>query len=183
MDYLDFTNWKNYHVIEMQDLTFAMPNDIFIFTRFTVNNPFKFGSKQVLYAENIEEVIGYLRHIFIYDILNDAIDDLEFDFKFPFSERQSDVIEILNFWHKLGKIQKDNYKELEEFCKNFNATFNVRNDVEYEIQILNGADKLRKFLTEKYSQCENFDKRRICDICSKQLFSGQALKEFIDKLY
>ncbi len=183
MSYSEFQNWRNAHSTGMYDLNYAHPDDFFIFTRFIVHKPNEFGSEQVLYAENIEEVIGYIRHIFLFDILNDAIDDLEFDLKLPFDERQEDVIEILNFWHKLGEIPKDNYKELEEFCKNFNATFNVRNDIEYEIQVLNGADKLRNFLIEKYSQCENFDERKLCDICSKDLFSGQALKEFIDKLY
>ena len=79
MDYLNFNNWKNSHATEMQDLTFARPDDIFIFTRCTSYFPFEWEGKEVLYAESIEEVIGYIRHIFLYDILNDLFDDLEYD--------------------------------------------------------------------------------------------------------
>lgn len=39
-------------------------------------------------------------------------------------------------------------------------------EIEYEIQILNGADELKGFLIENYSRLEFFDKERLCDICS-----------------
>lgn len=85
MDYSKFQSWKNSHATEMQDLTFAKPFDFFIFIRFKENS--KYDGKQVLYAENIEEAIGYIRHIFLYDIINDATFDLELDFKRPFNNR------------------------------------------------------------------------------------------------
>ena len=79
MDYLDFKSWKNSHGIEMRALEFSQADSIFIFTRFTVNSPFVLDSKQFHFAETAEEAAGYIRHIFLYDILSDAIDDLQFE--------------------------------------------------------------------------------------------------------
>ncbi len=184
MDYSKFKNWKNSHATEMQDLTFAKPDDIFIFTRFTAHQPSDFEGKQILFAGSIEEAIGYIRHIFLYDILNDTSDDLETDFKAILSEHQTDAISILNYWFKLGKISAvNNCQEFSKFCKDFNSDFSHREDKEYEIQILNGATELRRFLIRRYSECENFDKERLCNICSKELFVGKLLKDFLDILF
>lgn len=185
MNYLEFKNWKNSHITEMQDLTYARPDDIFIFTRFTIHRPFELESKQVLYAESVEEWIGYIRHIFLYDILNDIADDLEFDFKTPYGERQKDAISILSYWYKLGKFstESNKYQNLNKFCKDFNTEFNFKENAEYEIQILNGADELREFLISKYSKCKNFDRKRLSNICSKELFAGRLLKDFLDMLF
>ncbi len=185
MDYSKFENWKNSHSTEMQNLTFARPDDLFVYTRVTGHNPFAFEGKQVLYAESLQEVAGYIRHIFLYDILNDATDDLETDFKAPFDDRQEDAVLLLNYWFKLGKILSVNIfdEKLGEFINDFNLKFNHRDDIEYEIQIFNGADELRDFLIERYSKHKNFDKKRLCNICSKELFSGESLKDFLDMFF
>ncbi len=125
-------------------------------------------------------MFAYIRHIFLYDILNDTTDDLELDFKKPFDVRQNDAIKLLNFWFKSGKIKG---KELNKFCEEFNSVFSNRENVKYEIQILNGANKLRNFLIKKYSEYENFDKQKLCDICSKDLFAGRFLKDFLDMFF
>lgn len=183
MDFLKFENWKNSHATEMQDLIFAKPDDLFIFTRVTGDNQFE--GKQVLYAESLQEVAGYIRHIFLYDILNDVTDDLETDFKLPFDDRQKDAIMLLNYWFKLGKIlSADNFDEqLSEFIKEFNLKFNQRNNTEYEIQILCGADELRDFLIKRYSNNKDFDKEKLCSICGKENFSGTALKDFLNVFF
>ncbi len=185
MNSSEFKKWRKSQSTGMNDLTFAHPEDIFIFTRFTMHKPIESDNKEILYAESVEEAIGYIRHNFLYDILNDAIDDLEFDFKFPFDKRQEDVISLLNYWYKLGKISSKNtsIKELKEFCKKFNCDYGVRDVLGYEIQVLSGADELRLFLTKKISLNENFDKKRLSGICSKELFCGNLLKDFIDKLF
>ncbi len=182
MDFLKFENWKNSHVIEMQDLTFAKPFDIFIFTRFTCC--FHSGT-QVLVAQSIEETVGYIRHIFLYDILNDATDDLETDLKSFNCNRQEDAIKLFNYWFKLGKIKTDNvsYEEFTDFCNDFNSEFSHRGGMEYEIEIFNGADELKNFLIKRYSKCESFDKKLLNDICSEELFAGKPLKDFLDMLF
>ena len=119
MNNSEFKNWRSTHSTGMHDLTFAHPDDIFIFTRFKMKKPFEVETKQVLYAENLKMVIGYLRYIFIFDILNDTVDDLQFDLKSPFNERQKDAILLLKYWSYLGKINTENCKidKLNEFCK------------------------------------------------------------------
>ena len=185
MNNSEFKNWRKNHSSGMYDLTFAHTDDIFIFTRFTLHTPFKLESKQVLYAENTQEAIFYLRHIFLNDILIDAIDDVELDFKAPFNERQKDVILLLNYLFKLGKLTPENteIKKLKALCDSFNCDLTNRKNLEYEIQILNGADELRKFLIKKYSSCENFNKKQLSNFCSKDFFVGQKLKEFLDELF
>ncbi len=185
MDYLRFKNWKNSHATEMQDLTFAKPDDYFIFIRFSGQTSYEFDSKQVLFAESIEEVLGYIRHIFIYDILNDAVDDLEFDIKTPFDDRQKDAILLFNYWFMSGKITAENldYIKLKEFCNDFNSDFSFGRDLEYEIEVLNGADSLREFLIKRYSNIDDFDSRRLSNICSKELFAGKLLKDFLDEIW
>lgn len=90
------------------------------------------------------------------------------------------MILLLYFWFKLGEITKE---EFDDFCNKFNSEFMKREDIEYEIQILNGADELRDFLIERYSKCENFDKDKLCSICSNELFAGKPLKDFLDILF
>ena len=185
INYLEFKNWKSSHATDMSNLTFAHPEDIFIFTRFTDNNPIGIEAKQILFAEDIEETIGYLRHIFLYDILNDALNDLNFDFKSPFDEKQNDAIAILKYWYKLGTIasQKADLKQLREFINQFNSDFSRNKNPEYEIHILDGADELRKFLISNFSNYENFDKKRLCNICSKEFFVGKKLKNYTAALF
>ena len=181
MNYSEFKNWKSTHSTEMQDLTFAKPYDIFIFTRFTGHNPSDFEGRQVVYAENIDEAIGYIRHVFLYDILNDTADDLEFELKSPFDERQEDLVTLFNFWYKAGKIGKG--ITLKDFLRDFNCCFNSREATEYELRIIKGANELRNFLVKRYSENESFDKKRLCDVCSNDLFSGKLLKDFLDKFF
>ena len=183
MDYLKFEEWKTPHAVQMQDLTYARPDDFFIYTR--VKFSCEVEGKQVVYAETIDETIGYLRHVFLYDILNDATDDLELDFKYPFSQRQTDAISLLNHWFKLGKIATADDKELlfYDFCKNFNAEFNQKSDTEYEIAVLNGANELKRFLTKKYKNHKNFDKKRLDTFCNDDLFSGKLLKDFLNDFF
>lgn len=184
MDYLDFKNWKNSHITEMEDLTFAKPNDFFIYVRFTEKSQLDFKSEKVLFAETQEEALGYIRHIFIYDILNDVVDDLELDFERSSEETQKDSILLFNYWYKLGKLANKNFNfiNFKKFCEDFNSNFGFRKNTQYEIMVLNGADALRNFLIKKYSKVKNFDKKRIADICSGELFAGKPLKDFLDEL-
>lgn len=154
MDYLDFKSWKNSHGMEMRALEFSQADSIFIFTRFAVNSS-KTESRQLLFAESIEEAIGYIRHIFLCDILSDTIDDLQFELVNIENERQSDVLRLFDLWFKLGKI-KSSIKKLREFCKAFNDEFSLKREVEYEIRVLCGVDELRKFLLERYSESDFF---------------------------
>ena len=185
MDYLKFENWKNSHIYTMQDLSFSKPFDIFIFTRFTNRKGETIESKHLLFADNIEEAIVYIRHIFLYDILNDILDDLNYDFKTPFDETQRNAISILNYWNKIRKIptKPDNKKVLQMFCRDFNNEFSNRCDTEYEIHCLFGANELRRFLSSKFSDYEVFNKKLLYDICSNDFYAGYALKDFIDSLF
>ncbi len=185
MDYLDFKNWKNTHITEMEDLTFSKPTDFFIYVRFTEKSQFNFKSERVLFAETPEEAVGYIRHIFIYDILNDVVDDLELDFKQSSEETQNDAILLFNYWYKLGKIPTENFDfiNFKKFCEDFNSNFSFGRNSEYEIMILNDADSLRDFLIKKYSKVKNFDRKRIADICSTELFAGKPLKDFLTELF
>lgn len=185
MNSLEFKEWRKSQSTDIYDLTFAHPDDVFIFTRFTMHKPIECDNKEILYTETIDEAIGYIRHNFLYDILNDATDDLEMDFKSFFDERQKDAISLLYFWFKADKVKTDNnqLKELRKFCEEFNLEFSSRQETEYEIQILNGADMLRNFLIERFSYCENFDKKQLCSICTKELFVGKPLNDFINLLF
>lgn len=183
-DYTSYKSWKSSHASEMQDLTFARPDDIFIFTRFTSQEP-DFEGKQVLYASDIKEAAGYFQHVFLYDILNDMTDDLALDPKLLNNENQKDVLTIMLFWFKLGKAFKsENFEKLfREFCKDFNATFNHRNGAEYEFQILNGADELREFLISSFKNYPNFDQQRLENLCSSDLFAGRPLYDFLNDFF
>lgn len=185
MDYSKFQNWKNSHSTEMHDLTFAKPDDIFIYTGFKMSTPFEVEENQVLFAESLEEAAGYFRHIFLYDLLVDATDDLELDEALRTEERQTDALFLLNLWFKTGKVlhKSDVKKALINLIKEFNHQFNTRNELQYEFQILNGANELKSFLKSKFKENENFDEKRLDNICSNQLFVGKLLKNFLDRLF
>ena len=70
-------------------------------------------------------------------------------------------------------------KDLSDFCYQFNSVFACREGFEYEISVQNGADELQKFINQKYSDCGNFDKKKISEICSKKSFSGKLIKDFL----
>lgn len=185
MDYSKFKNWKNSHSTQMQDLTFAKPDDIFIYTSFKMTTPFEVEEKQVLFAESLEEAAGYFRHIFLYDLLVDATDDLELDEALRTEERQQDALFLLNLWFRTGKAlhKSDIKKALSFLIKEFNQRFNTRNEVQYEFQILNGANSLKRFLKSKFKDNEAFDEKKLENICSNQLFVGKLLKDFLDMLF
>lgn len=185
MDYSKFKNWKNSHSTQMQDLTFAMPDDIFIYTSFKMSTPFEVQEHQVLFAENIEEAAGYFRHIFLYDLLVDATDDLELDKVLRTEERQKDALFLLNLWFRAGKAlhKPDAKKAILGLIKEFNQHFNNENDLQYEFQVLNGANSLKRFLKSKFKDNEAFDEKKLENICSNQLFVGKLLKDFLDMLF
>lgn len=183
-DYNNFKSWKSNHSSFMQDLTFAKPEDIFIYTSFKMSTPFEVQEHQVLFAENIEEAAGYFRHIFLYDLLVDATDDLELDEALRTVERQKDALFLLNLWFKSGKAlhKSDVKKSLSGLIKEFNQRFNNQNELQYEFQVLDGANGLKRFLKSKFKDNENFDEKRLENICSNQLFVGRLLMDFIEDL-
>lgn len=169
----------------MQDLTFAKPDDIFIYTSFKMSTPINSEERQVLFAENIEEAAGYFRHIFLYDLLVDATDDLELDEALRTEERQKDSLFLLNLWFRTGKVlhKSDAKKALTNLIKEFNQRFNNQNELQYEFQILNGANGLKRFLKSKFKDSNNFDEKRLDNICGNQLFVGKLLNDFIIELF
>ena len=185
MDYSKFKNWKNSHSTQMQDLTFAKPDDIFIYTSFKMTTPFEVEERKVLFAESLEEVAGYLRHIFLYDLLVDATDDLELDEALRTEERQKDALFLLNLWFRTGKAlhKSDVKKAISNLIKEFNQRFNTRKELEYEFQILNGANSLKRFLKSIFKDNEAFDEKKLENICINQLFDGKLLKDFLDMLF
>lgn len=184
MDFTKFENWKGFHATEMQDLTFAKSDDFFIYTRLEDSATQGLKGEQVLFAETFDEAVSYIRHIFLHDILIDAIDDLEKDFDSCSACRQNDVLLLLSYWFKLGKIlKKGDIKSLfNDFCFCFNSDFSQQKGVKYEFCILNGTNKLCSFLISKYSRYENFDKQKLYAICNPKSFKGVALKDFLDAI-
>ena len=184
MNNSEFRKWRSSLPVKMDDLTFASPDDTFIFTRFTAHSPLNFDSKQILFADNLTDAIGYIRRIFLYDILNDVIDDLQFDFKSPFDDKQKDAISILHHLHKSGKIlSAPDSEKINQFCDSFNSEFSHRAETEYEIHILKDADALRNFLILNFSEYDGFDKEKLMSICNNDLFAGKLLKDFIDRIF
>ena len=169
----------------MQDLTFAKPDDIFIYTSFKMSRPFEVEEQQVLFAEDIEETVEYFRHIFLYDLLVDATDDLELDEALRTEERQKDALFLLNLWFRTGKAlhKSDVKKALLNLTKEFNQRFNNQKELQLEFRILNGANGLKRFLKSEFKDNENFDEKRLDNICSNQLFAGKLLKDFITDLF
>ena len=184
-DYNNFKNWKSSHSTLMQDLTFSTPDDIFIYTNFKMITPFDFDEHRVLFAESFEEAAGYFRNIFLYDLLVDATDDLELDGALRTEERQKDALFLLNLWFRTGKAlhESDVKKELLNLIKEFNKQFNNQNDLQYEFQVLDGANGLKRFLKSKFKDNENFDERRLDNICSEDLFVGKLLNDFLKELF
>lgn len=184
-DYNNFKSWNSKHSRLVQDLNFAKPDDIFIYTSFKMAVPFEAEERQLLFAENFEDAAGYFRHIFLYDLLVDATDDLELDETLKTEERQKDALILLNLWFKTGNAihKSDAKKTLSNLIKEFNQQFNNRNELQYEFQILNGANDLKRFLITKFKNNENFDKKRLDSICSNQLFFGKLLNEFIKEIF
>lgn len=184
-DYNNFKNWKSSHSALMHDLTFSKPDDIFIYTNFKMITPFDIDEHQVLFAESFEEAAGYFRHIFLYDLLVDATNDLELDEALRTEERQKDALFLLNLWFRTGKAlhKSDVKKELSGIIKEFNQRFNNQNELQYEFQILNGANGLKRFLKSKFKDNEKFNEKSLDNICSNQLFVGKQLNDFIEELF
>lgn len=178
------SNWDDFYVKEMSDLTFAKPSDFFLYTRFTVKSPERFEGQQILYTDSITQLIDYVRHIFLYDILNDIADDIQYDFKTAFDERQSDIITVMNYWFKFGKlVRKNNFKQILALCDEFDSRLSYRENTEYEIRVFNGANELCDFLISRYKYDESCDKKQLRNICSKEIFAGKPLKDFIENLF
>lgn len=184
-DYNNFKSWNSNYSSFMQNLTFAKPNNIFIYTSFKMSEPFEVEENQVLFAEDFEEAAGYFRHIFLYDLLVEATDDLALDQVLRTEERQKDALFLLNLWFKTGKAlhKSDIKKALLNLTKEFNQHFNNSNGLQYEFKILNGANGLRRFLKSKFKDNENFNAKRLDDICSNDLFAGKLLNDFIMDLF
>lgn len=176
----DFKSWRSNHSTIMRDLTYAKPDDVFIFTSFT-DEVSGIDQKEVLYATDYCEAMGYFRHIFLYDLLVDATDDMQLDEALRTEQRQGDALFLLNLWFKVGKALHKNLsqRELKTFCKEFNTHFNNRIELKYEFHLLMGADELRKFLILKFKSDGNFNTRRLENICSKELFVGKVLNDFL----
>ncbi len=184
IDYTNYQNWKNSHSLEMEDLSLSKPTDLFIFVRFTQKTPINLQSRKMLFAETLEEAMGFIRHIFLYDILNDITDDLRTDFKENFDITQTDAVSVINKWFKLGKLSKNaNGLQLKKFCRDFNLEFSIRKNVEYEIQVLNGVNELHRFLNKYFAEDENFDKKKFSNICSNYFFVPKLLKDYLDLLF
>ncbi len=145
MDYLDFKSWKNSHCIEMRALEFSRADSIFIFTRFAMRSPISVEGRQLVFAESIEEAIGYIRHIFLFDILTDSIDDLQFDYKSAARQRQFDSVKLFYFWYRFARIAPGG-NTLQELCNEFNGAFAESQDLKYEIKVIFGIDELYEFI-------------------------------------
>ena len=74
--------------VEQNDISNATSTDYFIYSHFLENDSCPINSRQIRYAENISEAALYIHHILLYDILNDLLDDIKYDFKMPFSKKQ-----------------------------------------------------------------------------------------------
>ncbi len=168
--------------VERNDISNSAPTDYFIYSHFFEKSMCLINSEQIRYAENLSEAALYVRHILLYDILNDLLDDIEYDFKMPFSKKQSDVIAIMNFWFKFGKVSLVSEKQVLQLCDDFNNQFADNDDLRYEIHILNGAEKLKEFLTIKYGTSAEFDENKLKSVCSEEQFDGEELKDFTEKL-
>lgn len=184
-DYNDYKIWKSLRSTLMQDLTFSTPDDVFIYTNFKMTSPFNMDEKQILFAESFEEAAGYFRHIFLYDLMVDATDDLALDKLLRTKDRQEDALFLLDLWFRTGKLlhKSDVKRALLNLTKEFNQHFNNGVKVQYEFKVLNGANGLKRFLKSKYKDNENFDAKRLDDICSNQLFAGKLLNDFIIDLF
>ena len=184
-NYNNFKSWKSDHSSFMRDLSLSKADDVFIYTSFKMLTPFAVEERQVLFAETFEEAAGYFRHIFLYDLLVDAIDDLELDEALRTEERQKDVLFLSNLWFRTGKeLHKSDVKKmLSDLIGEFNQRFNNQNELQYEFQVLYGANGLRKFLKSKFKNNENFDENRLDSVCSNQSFDGKALTDFITELF
>lgn len=72
--------------VERNDISNATPTDYFIYSHFLENGSCTINSKQIRYAENVSEAALYVHYILLYDIFNDLLDDIQYDFKIPFSK-------------------------------------------------------------------------------------------------
>lgn len=184
-DYNNYKSWKSSRSTLMQDLTFSTPNDVFIYTNFKMTTPFNMEENRVLFSECLEEAAGYFRHIFLYDLLVDATDDLELDEALRTEERQKDALFLLDLWFRTGKAlhKSDVKKAFLDLIKEFNQQFNNKNELQYEFQVLNGANGLKRFLKSKFKDNEAFDEKKLENICNKDLFVGKLLNDFLADLF
>ncbi len=166
--------------VAQNDISFSKSTDYFIYSSFFEDGLCPINSKELRYAETVLEAVFYIRHILLYDVLNDLLDDLEYDFKSPFSKKQSDVVAILNFWFKFGKRKSE--KQLFKLCDDFNNQFLYNKDLHYEIYILKGTEELKKFLISKFKTMSEYDRHKLDLICNKDHFVAKELKDFIEKL-
>ena len=83
---------------------------------------------------------------------------------------------LLKFWFQMSKKTDMIFKDLTDFCKQFNSYFNNREDIQYEIEALNGAQELQKFLKAKFSDNDNYNEEKLINICSSDSFSMEIEK-------
>lgn len=180
----NYENLKIAREVANNELLFSKPTDIFIYTRFTDKASSYMTGESLHFADDLSQAINYICYIFMFDILNDISDDLEYDFKHLTQEKQGDILSIMNYWFKFYKISKQqNTENFVKLCNKFNSEYNNRSDIEYQINILNGANSLQKFLIENYSNHINFDRYKLECICSNELFAGKPLQDFVDNLF
>ena len=84
---------------------------------------------------------------------------------------------------KRFEVENFHNEEVLKLCDEFNTHFSDNKTSQYEFHILNGANELKRFLKNKYQNCDNFDEKRLDDICSSNLFVGKLLNDFIKNLF
>lgn len=100
-------------------------------------------------------------------------------------EHQEDALFLLNLWFRTGKAlhMVDAKETVLNLLEEFNQRFNNGKELQYEFQILNGANELKRFLKSKLKNNKNFNEKRLDNICSDQLFVGELLNDFIVDLF
>lgn len=179
MDYLKKESWAGFRESEMAQLEFASRDSVFIFIEAECEGV---KDTRVLFAESLDFAVGYFIHVYLCDLIGDAIDAQRFDLRNKSTEHFRDTLSLGVLRKKAINAMKS-AEPKERILKVIGEFNSLRQfDLQCFFKLCFGVDELSAVITEKYRENAYFNFDRLKRICTANAFNGAELKEYIRKL-
>lgn len=177
--------WKGKHATHMGGTLNAGKDSIFIYINFITPFPAYKEQKQIVSAESVKEAAGYLRHIFLKDVINDNADITDGSPERLTDQQKNKVAVFLKYYNLLDSFLQGEYgvAELKKLCDEFSSRFKNIGDLRYQVIIADGADELRNLLNNECFAGDKVGYKIMELICSKDSFDGKELDIVIADLF